>query len=354
VANIAQAAFSVSWTTTYAPVLDGSSPGLLTTQARYSSVFDRRPVELTLPWVQANNTHHWSTFWANYLAAPTRIRDLTAAPAWDRCVPFRWLHGFEVSGPANVTAKADLLVYPAAISVIMRVKASGNWGLDTLAATLADVRHDNRWALRSPGAISSNRNLAGMAADLRDSAVSWLGSGPNLQPSSQTVYSVAAPVLGTGTPADLSLDNAVAASCLTGLAVLGPAGVLIPDHLLPVNSNPDDAGRIYWLNDGHAIWHAAYVLLPQRAKSIECLLSNHTELIAHVGALGGVVSWANAQLGAGIQIPFETLELVQRSALRLHQLDEGDRTKTYRSGMAKIRIGTFQGQLAAVRANVGS
>src|SRR4051794_24086547 len=102
--TISRAAFAVSWTTQYPALLD-SGEGRLVTRAGYTDLFNQIGSKLCLPWEERE---HPSWFWSRYLVASGRIRNVSADKAFDRLVPFRWLHGRTIIGPATVE-DADVL-----------------------------------------------------------------------------------------------------------------------------------------------------------------------------------------------------------------------------------------------------
>lgn len=346
--TIKQAVFSVIWTTTYWSVLDGSVTGKLVTRAGYSAVFNARAPQLGLPWENVGNPAHWSSFWARYLGSPEAFRKLGSDAAWDHLIPLTLMESYAVTGPVGTDAHARVHIHPSAVTVIIDVVATGKWPVNRLAATLAALRADAHWSLQTARATSMNRTLDGIATALRDDAAKLLTGGPDALPSKQRVLTVAAPTSGVGNAAALELTDKSASSCLAGLAVLGPPGQLVDKHLIEQNSDPRLQGLFYALNDGHAVWHPDHVVGSPKPDSLECLLRNQAELVAHIAALAGVVSWAADQISANVQIPVATLGLVQRAVLRLNQLRVGDQNKTYRSGIAKVRIDPLADMLVQV------
>jgi hypothetical protein len=167
---------------------------------------------------------------------------------------------------------------------------------------------------------------------------------------SQVALSVAAPAAGSGPAASFDLGSQEAASCLAGLSVLGPPGALVPAHLLDANSDPRLSGRVYALAGGHAIWHPAAFLRQPANEPLACLVDNHTDLVAHIVALGGIASWAAERIALHAPVPVAVQPLAKRAALRLSQLHEGLPNKTYRSGIAKVRIDPLVATLATVQA----
>jgi hypothetical protein len=243
----------------------------------------------------------------------------------------------------------QVLVYPSAIVVIIRVDAAGTWPLEQFAAELAAIRNAKAWSLTTPGGTSHNRNLDGIAADLRDRAAPLLSSGAPPPAGVQEVLTVTAPLAGEGDDSAFALTNPTASACLVGLSVLGPPGALQKDHLLDENSDPRYGARVYALKSGHAIWNAHDLVVPPTGDPIGCLHRNQTELVAHITALASVVSWAADQIqGAGV--PLAVQPLVKRAADRLDQLERGNTVKTYRSGIAKVRIEPLRDKLDAVAA----
>jgi hypothetical protein len=332
---VQQAAFSVSWTTTY-PSLLSEAKGRMVTRPAYAAVFDARRPELRLPW---EGYADWNRFWAYYLGSPEKFRELTSDAGWDRVVPLEWVHTATLTPPHGVDARVDVLVYPTAISVIVRGLASGSWSLKQLASKLEDVRKSKSWGLSGTSTSSTNRSLDGIAEDLRAEAVRWLTDGAPPETGSQAVLTVAAPIAGKGPVASfVPKEKTAAGSCLAGLSVLGSPGSFVASHLLEENSDPRCGARVYALPGGHAIWHPARFVKRSEAEPIKCLVDNQTDLVAHISALAGIASWAGEQVKVHVQIPTAVQPLVERAVLRLCQLHNGPREKTYRSGIAKTRI----------------
>jgi hypothetical protein len=345
-ATITRASFAVIWATAY-PSLLSTASGRLVTRRGYAEVYDQLGGELQVPWTDDQGVQHWSNFWARYVGKPERTRQLSSDGAWDRVLPFLWQHQATVSGPEGTDPHVQVLVYPSAIVVVIRVDAVGNWPLDRLAAELAAMRVAKVWSLTTSQKASHNRNLNGIAADLRERAAPLLTSGAPPPAGGQEVLTVAAPLVGEGDGSAFALTEPTASSCLVGLSVLGPPGALKQDHLLDENSDPRYVARVYALKSGHAIWNAQNLALPPIGDPIGCLHRNQTELVAHITALAGIVSWAAEQLQGG-GVPLAVQPLVKRAAERLDQLERGNPVKTYRSGIAKIRIAPLRTKLDAV------
>jgi hypothetical protein len=345
VATINRAAFSVSWTTTYPAAL--AAPVPLATRAGYEAAYYDLGDTLRLPWESARGSRHWSRFWSSYLGAPKRLRQLGADIAWDHVIPFLREHAATVSGPGDLEVRADVLVYPGAISVIIMVTVAGEWTLGELATSLWQLRTSTSWALATPERTSHDRNLAGIASELRDRAAVELADGAAVpEPGPVTVHTVAAPLTATGEPAEFALTDPAASSCLVGLSVLGPPGVLDPTHLLPTSANPYHAGAVYTLGEGHGIWHPAYLLAQPRTDPIGCLHRNHTDLAAHIAALGGIAGWAGDQVRAKVRVG-EAQPLVRQAVKHLRRLHDGS-AKTYRAGVAKSQIEPMLDTLATL------
>jgi hypothetical protein len=340
-ATINRADFAVTWRTSYPSVLS-PTPGRLVTRQRFRSAFEESGAHLGRPWESETDPGHWSFFWSYFLggqnSGPKKLRSLGADAAWEYIVPFRLRQTATITGSAGNAAQAQVLIYPSAIAVIIRVAATGTWVLDALASGLATIRSGRQWTLTTGGSTSSRRSLDGIATDLRDNAARWLTDQSAPEPGPQTMLTVAAPIAGEGDAAAFSLDNETAKSCLAGLAVLGPPGSLNPSRLLDANTNTRLGGRFYVLSDGHAIWHPAYLLDGAERHKLVCLLQNHADLVAHIAALAGIVSWAGDQVAGHMPIPVATQPLVRKAIERLEQLSKGDKEKTYRSGLAKQRI----------------
>lgn len=341
-ATITRAAFALSWTTSYSALLT-SPEARLTTRAGYTAA--GQDPRLGLPW---EGLTHPSWFWSRYLASRGRIRNITADAAFDRVVPFRWLHGRTFSGPPGTEAEADAFLYPSAVSVVFRVTAEGEWPLDGFAAGLDALRSAKTWGVKGKAA---NRNLDGLAGDLGDEAAKLLsdGAAPAADYEAEPL-TVAAPLAGKGDAAAFDLKDETVRSCLAGLAALGPPGAFNEKRLLDANTNTKLGSRVYAIRTGHAIWHPGSIREPPAEDPIGCLLHNQTTLVTHVDALLRIALWANDRLDAGGAVPGEVLPLVRNAVLRLHLLHGGRVDKTYRSGIAKERIAEKLETLQAVSA----
>jgi hypothetical protein len=336
-ATITRADFAVIWRTTY-PSMLARVPGRMVTRKGYMSAFDGLGANFGRPWEIENDRKHWSWFWSYYLGGPDRTRKLTADGAWERIVPLRRRQATTIAGPVSTESEAQVFVYPHAITVIIRVTATGAWPLSSLASALATIRSDKQWSLTTVHSVSSNRSLDGIATDLRDDAAAWLATGSAPEPGPQVVLTVAAPIVGEGDPASFWLTDEAARRCLAGLAVLGPPGPLHEDRLLETNSDTRLGGQMYVVSGGHAVWHPTHFLEDPLCHKLVCLLRNHADLVSHIAALAGIVSWAGDQVGDRLQIPIAAQPLLKNAIARLEQLSEGNREKTYRSGVAKKRI----------------
>jgi hypothetical protein len=345
--TIGRTFISAVWTTTYPGPLE-SAVGKMVTRSGYAQVFAGLGGELALPWIDETDPKHWSRFWASYLGKPERLRDLDADAAWDRVVPLQWVHGAMIVGSEGTDAKATVLVYPSVIVVIIRIEVTGPWPLDRLAASVAAVWSANDWSVTRAGRTSSNRNLRGIANELRDAAAPLLSWGTTPKPSQQEELTVAAPVPDGGTVALLDLSDETASSCLAGLAGLGPPGTFDEKYLLGKNSHPRRGSRVYVLKSGHAIWQSSVAM----SDPIKCLHRNQTDLVAHISALAGIVGWAEDQAAAPGGIAVEVQPLVKRAIERLEQLHSGTAGKTYRSEIAKVRIEPLVGMLNAIKSSL--
>lgn len=320
----------------------------MVTRDDYTTFFESRRPNVVRPWDNAGRGKSWSRFWSSYLASASRIRRITANEAWDYVVPFRWLHGSTILGPQGTDAKADVLLYPSAITVIIRVDVCGRWPLRNFAAAVAETREQRNWS-RQAGNRLRNRSLDGIATDLCNEAASAFLDADVRDPGSRTSFTIAAPTTGTGRLDSYALDSQTTKSCLAGLAVLAGSGKYAETHLLEQNSNPRRRARIYVLRDGHAIWHPPGFLKATGSDGIQCLHHNHTDLVAHIAALATIASWAADQIAARNPIPIAVQPLIHRAALRLGQLHGGMPERTYRSGVAKQRIEPLLPLLVAIK-----
>ena len=354
VTRITRAAIAVIWAYSYHSFLESTTSALIP-QSQYFKTFQNLGANYGLPWDGDTVGGHWSEFWARYLARPEQLKYLSFDTAWQRIIPLRWLHNATLARLAGTRAQADVLLYPGAIVVIVRMDATGNWTLPELPDALRRLRHAKDWTLTTPTSHTANRNLDGIASDLRDEAAQLVAADDNAESDSQLEFSVVSPIEGVGDARDLNVENDLTKSCIAGLAVLGPPGVLAQENLLEVNSNTNHAARVYNLSQGHVIWHAAKILapVPRKPDSLECLHRNQTDLIAHIAALSGIVAWAGDRLAAGLGIPGPTQPLVRSAVGRLKILQLGDPAKTYRSGIARERIKPLLATLSKVEAAVG-
>lgn len=343
--TITRASFAVVWTTFYPSVLQPAR-GRLVTREGYAALYDNRPSDLGFPW----DAQHWDWFWAYYLGGPERVRGLSVDAAWERVVPFRWLHGSTIQTAWNASATAEVLIYPASIAVVIRVDAGGEWPLDRLGTELSDLRDATDWERVGARGVSGGRSLDGIATDLRDEAAALLTANGAPAPGTQQVLTVAAPLVAEAeTPESLGLDDRTAKACLAGLANIGPPGKLSDDRLLGENTNTKLAARVYALGAGHAIWAPGHMLAPQEKDPLGCLVSNQTTLVAHISALSPLVAWATERIAGG-GVPTNLVPLVKLAGFRLEQLAAGDRAKTYRSELAKKRIEPLTDDLKSVAA----
>jgi hypothetical protein len=355
-ANVTEAIFALTQTTTYPSLLE--SPTTVT-RREYMEAFNHLPPDFRLPWTEDAGYSHWSSFWGFYIGGeshgPATFWNPNADAAFEYVIPFRWVPKCTIEGPANadadVDADAEVLLYPTGLTVAIRVKVGGVWPLDAVASALADIRQSKEWTLTTPaGSVSSNRTLDGIAQTLRDEAASVLFDIPNGVVGSRVIFTVSTPTAGEGEAASFDLADKTASSCLAGLASLGPAGTLVARNLIDENSDSRHGSRIYVLPRGHAIWNSRDLLDPPDDDPIACLHGNQTHLVGHIAALAGVASWAHDQIKAHVPIAQDAHPLILRAALRLDQLHTGDRAKTYRSEVAKRRIEPFLEALQAITA----
>lgn len=343
--TITRASFALVWMTFYASVLQPAR-GRLVTREGYAAVYDNRPSDLGFPW----HAQHWDWFWAYYLGGPDRVRGLSVDAAWERVVPFRWVHGSTVQTAADASTTVEVLIYPASIAVVIRVDADGGWPLDRVGAELSDLRDATDWELVAAGGVSAGRSLDGIATDLRNKAAALLTGDGAPDPGTQQVLTVAAPLMAEAkNPESLDLDDETVKACLAGLANVGPPGKLSADRLLDENRNTKLPARVYDVGDGHAIWAPGHMLAPQQNDPLGCLFSNQTTLVAHISALSALVSWATERIAGG-GVPTNLVPVVKLAGFRLEQLAVGDRAKTYRSELAKKRIEPLTNDLKAVAA----
>jgi hypothetical protein len=330
------------------PELLFSGAGSLVTLPGYAEGYTALGVDRELPWMR--EPPHWSRFWASYLGKENRVRSLGHDAAWERVIPFRWLHDHVVTGPDGVDVGAEVLVYPSAIVVVMRLDVAGEWQLDEVSKAVAKVRDATSWSISLEDGVSENRSLDGVASELSDRAASLLAEG-ELSPDVTSELLVVAPTAGEGDPASFDLLKDTVKSCVAGLAVLGPPGKLVAERLLEENTDPRYGARFYVLKGGHAIWHPSTFLEQPATDPIGCLHRNQTDLVAHIAALGDIVGWA-ADRAKAAGIPVAVQPLVKRATERLELLHEGNPARTYRSGIAKARIEPLLGEITTVKAEL--
>lgn len=345
-AAISRVGFSEIWTRSYAGLLAGAQ-GKLATQGDYAKVFETVGDELQLPWQYDPARKHWSRFWSSYLTSPGELRRVSSDTAWKNLIPLRWEHGTTLKGPRGTEGSADVLLYPSAIAVVIRVSAHGKWPVDELASALATIRASRRWKTSAPD--SKGRNLAGVASDLAKRADAFLVDDAP-EPVLLPVTTTAAPTAGTGRADSFAVTRDDVKSCLAGLAVLGPPGRFDETRLATENTDSNLAGRIYVTSNGHTIWHPARFLSKEDGWRIDCLHHNQSDLVAHISALRSVVDWAADQIDNRRQIPLRVHPLVQRATVKLRQLHAGNRTKTYRSELAQRRIADLVSTLEKIDA----
>ena len=347
-ATINDVTFVVAWTSTYPTVLD--DPGRLTTRTGYTNFFVGG--ELGLPWEAVDAPPSWSRFWSSYMGKPGKLRSLTADAAWERVVPFQLRDHRQLDGPGGATARVRVLVHPASISVVITVRVQGHWPIPELADAMCAIAASPAW--QDAAAPGVDRTLRGIATDLRDAAVRHVAGPDNElpEPDADRRYTICVPTDGEGNPTDLDTNSPEVASCLAGLAGLGPA--VAPnavDHtrFSTTNSDPNLASRTYRVNGGHAIWHPGRIL-EQPGNALLCLIRNHADLAVHIAALHDIVWWAAERIRCGEEVGAAVQSLVLRAAERLRILHEGIRRITYQSGMARDLAATTLADADAVLA----
>lgn len=346
-AVIDEAGFTTSWTTAYPSAL-ATGEGALVTRPGHRAVVEALGPDLGMPWQTVGEPQGWSRFWSSYLGRPGALRrPLSSDAAWEHVVPFQFLHASELVGPPGAAARSRVLLYPAAVSVIVTVRVRGSWQVGELAGALHDLRTAAAWG--EPGATTRNRTLRGIATQLRDrvAAVPFGGAAPG-EPEVEVVRTAATPLSGQGEPAEFALTDGTVRSCVAGLASLGPPGEFVEAKLLAANSDANLGGRHYVLSGGHAVWHPEHLRRPPQGDPLSCLLHNQTDLAAHIEALGSTVAWAAERIEAGDQVPVAVQPLVRVSAERLRVLHRGNSRSTYRSGLAMVRIEPLLSAVEAV------
>jgi hypothetical protein len=349
-----RAAFAVSWTTMY-PSLLSSADGSLVTRHGYATRLNEPG--LGLPWQTRERRVGSSPFWTYYLDSSARLLGpLHPDVAWDHLIPFHRIDEpdtviDDLGGQAS--AAADVLIYPSSVSVVIRVTASGSWPLAQLAPALAAMRVRKRWTLQTQGALLTSGNLDRIAGVLRDRTALLLTDGDLGDSTPPIVVTVAAPLSAEATDTtkgmralDVTNGNDDARACLAGLARLEPKGDFDEDRLLKKNESPKRSGRVYALRKGHAIWYEDYLLDHPDGVRPGRLLRNHTDLVTHIAALEGIVSWAAKQLNNSVRVPVAVQPLIKRAALRLRLLYKAE--ATYRAEVAEKRIEPICADLNAI------
>ena len=342
-ARVIGAKFSVIWTTLYASVLV-TGDGKLVTRQGYSDFYRGREPDFDLPWNRPKPGNGTSQFWFRYLGA-TGLNAVSSDAAWERVVPLAQFLPAALTGPMQTPADAEVFLYPHAIAVIVTAEVTGEWSLRTLGPGLKKLRDSSEWTLRRPVEAELTGRLDRLAAELRGAVEGRLASAA-LSRAGEVVLTIAAPTIGEGRNAEFAIIQSKGASaCLASLAALGPPGILDPAHLLEENSNSNYDARVYVLNHGHAVWQPRAFLGGQADESLDCLLQNQADLVAQVSALGALIGWASDTLAGGSIGPV-VKPLIRNATLRLLQLHAGDERKTYRSGLAKVRIAPLLPALA--------
>src|SRR5687767_7525151 len=106
-ATINRVSVAVVSVTGYPELLSAGAGGLVTLPG-YAVGYAALGVDRELPWIR--EPPHWSRFWASYLGKEKRVRTLSHDSAWDRVIPFRWLHDHIVTGPDGVDVEPEVLV----------------------------------------------------------------------------------------------------------------------------------------------------------------------------------------------------------------------------------------------------
>lgn len=351
-AFVREAVFTVSWTSAYPDVL-AAADGALVTRSRYAAVLDAPGADLGLPWAQAQDGPSWSRFWSSYLGRPGALRQLGADAAWEHVVPLQVWHSSALAGPDGATGRTRVLLYPAAVSVIITVRVSGAWQVGELAAALAGLRTAEQWQVA--GATGGDRTLRGIAGELLGQVAGRLFQQPpaQIEHGLSVQRTVAAPIAADGGPPEaFALTDPTVRSCLAGLASLGPPGEFAEARLLGSNSDTNLGGRCYVLSNGHAVWHPAHLVQRPPRDPLGCLVRNQTDLVAHIEAVGSMVTWAAERLAAGDQIPVPVQPLLRVAAERLRILHAGNSRSTYRSGLAMARLAPLLESIELVRARL--
>ncbi|MFC8044941.1 hypothetical protein [Nocardia sp. NPDC057353] len=348
-ARVTKVAFRISWTTIY-PELLAENRGKLITSAGYRALFDSYNPNLTMPWNHYPQRKHWSRFWSSYLAAPSKMHGIRWDAAYARRLPFQWWEPVTLSGPGGASGVMRVRMYPWAVVVLAQIEAVGAWPVPELAHSVSDLRRAREWRAAQVDA-RADRSLDGLADELRERIGNpHLTDGQLGDPWPANVYTIGAPIRGEGSLSDFEFENVAAASCLAGLASLGPPGDYDSERLTAANRTSQWSTRAYVSRDGHAIWNPTTFTDPNAGHTLDCLLANQADAISHIDALEGALSWAAEQIAESLPIPTAAQPTVLRVSEILEQLYRGDKRKTYRSGVARLRIEKYIDSIAPVRA----
>jgi hypothetical protein len=346
-ATITHIRFSVIWVTTY-PAVVAPQAGLVT-RSRYSDWLTQKK-DYVLPWFATYfGEQHRSQFWFRYMGS-TNMRTASPDACWEHVVPFARLSTASVRGTAGITTDAQVLLYPTSLAVVITVDAVGSWPIRQSAAAISALRDRRDWVLTREGQQEVTGKLDRLASALRADVQPAVGLGPS--PSgSESIFTVATPLGGRGSPERFALTEKDAAGCVAALAALSPTGTLAPAHLFAENTSGRYAARIYALKDGHTIWHPALLLSPPADDALACFHANQTAAVTQIAALSAIASEACDALAARTLIPVANQDLVRRAQLRLQQLQVGH-LKSYRSEIGKARIADLASCLAAIAAGL--
>jgi hypothetical protein len=345
VTKINEISFSLVWCR-FVPETLVAPFGMLTSGAGYRSAFtDGIPgVEFHPPWWD-RDTVKWSRFWSSYLHQARAIREISADAAWDFLLPLALSedHVGSLTGPVpETTGGFDVWLFPHAVVVIATVVASGSWSPSEAAAAAAALPDSNGYERDGHG----HRNLDGLASDFADLGAAILTpSAP--QSGVANPLAIAAGIEATGDASALEITKPAIAKAVAGMAQLATKGTPNAAHLLEANTDPRRAGRVYWESEGHVIWNAdAMIATPERSR---CIQRNHTHALAVTSAFSALVTWAAEEVRARRPVPGQVHDLLARCMHRLAQLDEGDKNKTYRSGIVQQRIVPVRPDMDTVR-----
>lgn len=341
-ATVSRIRLSLVWTRLVDEALEDPY-GPLTSGPGYRQAFSARVGDLLVrpPWIHGDAS--WSRFWSSYLGSPRQLRAPDLDAMWDHLVPLAGAVS-TFTGPNQCVGDLQALLYPHAIAVVATIEVEGSWPVTDLATAVASLRSAHGFGSHGP----PNRSIDGLAGDLADSAARFVAPRAATAGVSDPL-AVVAPLEASGDATAFAIDSSDVASCIAGLATMGPAGTVDQKRFLDVNTDANLRARIYATSRGVVIWRADSMLDDPPGAAVDCLHRNHTSALAHVEALATLVTWA----AEGGDVAPEIRPLLGRALLRLDQLELGNRKKTYRSGIVQKRVAPHRAAIDDLRNRTG-